>query len=152
MALPAFGFFQSRLFLVWLGLVALCLAATLFVRFQVAEKIRSFVEDGTVQFSTDPTGAQVLLDGKGIGTTPFSRRLQAGTYHFIFQRGNWSLPRDVTVKARETSQASVKFNYATASFTSQPDGVDIILDGAKIGTTSDYVVLIAPVAMSSSMR
>jgi len=129
------GFLRSRLFFVWLAIVIICLAITLFIRLGVAEKVRSYFQDGEVQFSSTPAGAQVFVNGENLGPTPLHKKLLAGKYQVVFERGTWQLPQEFTVKVRETSQVSAKFNYATLNFTSQPDGVQIILDGISIGVT-----------------
>jgi hypothetical protein len=129
------GFFRSRLFFLWLVIVGICLMITLFVRLEIGEKIRSHLQDGWVELTSTPTGAQVLIDEKYSGLTPLHKKLRAGTYQIIFKRGEWEIPQETAVRARETSQASVRFNYATLDITSQPAGLDVFLGPTKIGTT-----------------
>jgi hypothetical protein len=137
-------FFKSKLFFLWLGLVGICFVVTLFIRLQVGEKIRSFRQDGEIELTSTPAGAQVLIDGKESGLTPLHEKLHAGTYQVIFKRGAWEIPQEVTVKVRETSPVSVRFNYATVSFSSEPDAIDVVLDGTRIGTTPCSATEISP--------
>jgi PEGA domain len=127
-------FVKSKLFILWLIIVGLCLATTLFTHFEMGQTIRSFLQDGDIQLTSIPSGAQVILNRKNIGLTPLHKKVRAGTYDVILQRGTWEIPRDVTVKVHVTSQVSVRFNYASINFTSQVPGIDVAIDGARTGT------------------
>jgi hypothetical protein len=129
------GFFRSRLFFLWLSIVGICLIVTLSIQLEVGEKARSYLQDGWIELTSAPTGAQVLIDGKYSGLTPLHKKLRAGTYQIIFKRGEWEIPQEAAVKARETSQATVCFKYATLDVVSQPAGLDVFIGPTKIGTT-----------------
>lgn len=67
----------------------------------------------SVQISSDPTGANVEIDGERIGTTPLDHVLSPGAYILSLRRSNFA-PIDTVLVFVEGGQESFNFNLAAA--------------------------------------
>ena len=58
---------------------------------------------GTLEIATEPSGAEVLLDGTGVGVTPLRIEPTNGNHRIELRKSGWKpLASDVRVKANET--------------------------------------------------
>jgi formylglycine-generating enzyme required for sulfatase activity/thiol-disulfide isomerase/thioredoxin len=91
-----------------------------------------------VQFTSDPEGAVVMVDGKLVcSQTPCSKALAAGSYSLNVQKEKY-LPHEDRITIRPGMRpVSVKLtpNFGWLSVTSEPNGLEVKLNGEKIGTT-----------------
>jgi PKD repeat protein len=115
---------------------------------------------GTLQISSNPSGAAIILDGNNKGTTPATfSDISAGTHKINFTKsGYWDFSQDITVAAGKTTPVNVNLvlksqpapspaGSVTASSQSQqgaggsivissnPPGANVYLDGKTSGTT-----------------
>ena len=99
---------------------------------------------GSISVSSDPSGADIYLDGKYQGTTPKTiSDVISGDHKIELKKSgyeDWSAP--VSVKADETDSVSAGLRPETEiqetgyiSITSEPPGAEIYLDGKYQGTT-----------------
>lgn len=93
---------------------------------------------GIVTIESDPPGAEVLVNGQKIGSTPFSGELTSGK-HRLEIRNNLYYPHlsDFTLEAGETKRIShsLKPRFGYLSVLIQPQDAEIFLDGKSIDAT-----------------
>ncbi|MEC7984312.1 MAG: PEGA domain-containing protein, partial [Myxococcota bacterium] len=90
-----------------------------------------------VSFSSNPKGAIVLRDGEVIcSSTPCSKSILTGKHRFSIQKerySSWSKTVSVSKKVSFNAELVPKFGYLDV--TAKVEGVQVFLDGKKIGTT-----------------
>ena len=99
----------------------------------------SWVAKGTtreiVEFSSNPSGAMVMLDGKPLcQSTPCSKEVAPGVHKLAMVKENY-VPREetVTIRIDEGINWELKPDFAIYSFSTDPEGVILVLDGKEIG-------------------
>ena len=95
---------------------------------------------GKVSFETRPEGAQVLIDGESLGTTPLARQPVPAGAHELRLLAERYLPyrEDVDVTGMEVAQTfSVELEpaWANIAISSVPVGATIFVDGEERGKT-----------------
>jgi serine/threonine protein kinase len=96
---------------------------------------------GGISIQSEPPGAHFELrsdDGKisRDGVTPQSiENLPTGKYSITAKRDDWEMRGEVEVQRAATVTKSFAFVSATASFTSEPAGAEIKVDGTVLGKT-----------------
>lgn len=94
---------------------------------------------GQIEITSDPSGAEVFLDGDYQGITPITLARETGKVKVLVTKGTDLLPcsRPVTVKANQ--QANVRCNlgplYGEVILNSDPPRADVSLNGKKLGKT-----------------
>lgn len=94
---------------------------------------------GQIQITSEPSGAEVFLDGDYQGVTPITLSREAGKVKVLVTKGTDLLPcsRPVTVKANQ--QENVRCNlgplYGEVILNSDPPRADVSLNGKKLGKT-----------------
>lgn len=99
-------------------------------------------ETGSLSVTTEPPGAEILLDGIVIGQSPEAEiRLGAGTYRFELSHPDAkALTREITVtlgeetKIAETLVLKPAFGFLAVKV-DPPDGVKVYLDEKPLGVT-----------------
>jgi len=106
--------------------------------------------NGTVEFVTNPSGAQVMIDGNWTGqTTPFKTVLSAGN-HFVrfYKSGYQVVEKDFYLSPgsyiQVTGQLQPLVLYANATIYSSPSGATVLLDGVQQGFTPLTIQSIVP--------
>lgn len=106
--------------------------------------------NGTVEFVTNPSGAQVMIDGNWTGqTTPFKTVLTAGN-HFVrfYKSGYQAVEKDFYLSPgsyiQVTGQLQPLVQYANATIYSSPSGATVLLDGVQQGVTPLTIQSIVP--------
>jgi hypothetical protein len=101
---------------------------------------------GGLEITTDPAGAQVMIDGSkaGVGVTPLSiARLKAGRHTVVIKAAGGTLTRRVDIKAGETAHLSESiFSGFIAVFSSIPVSVNI--NGRNVGSSDSGQMMVAP--------
>ena len=99
---------------------------------------------GTLEITTDPTGAEISVNGQSKGTTPnLLTNLATGNYDVeIHKEGFSTIQKKVTVKENETTSVNEKLSSGiTFSIQSLPVGADIFIDGVATGKTPKDISL-----------
>ncbi|NJE29444.1 PEGA domain-containing protein [Thermococcus sp. 18S1] len=91
-----------------------------------------------LKIETSPSGSEVYLNGKYLGTAPLNISLQPGTYTLKITKNGYSdYVSSITLASGETKIISATLNRNTGylSVNSSPSGAKVYLDGRYIGTT-----------------
>ena len=97
-------------------------------------------ESGVLRVETNPSGADVYVNGEYYDTTPCEITLPVGTYTVeIKKEGYKTYKKDVKIKAKETTILEVTLTpvdqKATLDVTSNPSGAEVYINGEKKGKT-----------------
>jgi hypothetical protein len=99
---------------------------------------------GAVRVSTDPPGAEVLVDGMLHGTAPLTiDNLAEGAHTLLVRDKSGSVRQTVQVKAEETTDASVQLRPGWLAVFA-PVKLTVLENGKPIGSTEGGRMLIAP--------
>jgi len=95
---------------------------------------------GEVELATVPeAGAEVLVDGEPVGTTPLVAEIRPGRHRIEFRAERYLTElRDIDVEGGGTRQAltvELTPSWAPVEITTQPDGATVLVDGEPRGTT-----------------
>jgi PEGA domain len=135
----------------WLGVAAVLILVTVAGGAAAAYKFASAPasQTGIINISTDPVGAQVLVDGSPRGLTPLTLTLDAGT-HSVELRGGGQ-PRIIPITMTPGAQLTqyVELPKAVADVgqlqvRSDPAGAQVSVDGTARGTAPVMVDGLAP--------
>jgi len=101
-------------------------------------------QTGTLAVTSEPTGAEVLVDGERQGNTPYEAKLPTGEYAVrVALQGYESVERAVTVKARTEERVGVMLQRPLDVLVGQqPEvirGATIRRDGGELIVTYDLV-------------
>ncbi|MDP3178071.1 MAG: PEGA domain-containing protein, partial [Spirochaetaceae bacterium] len=92
-------------------------------------------EPGSLILDSDPSGAEVLIDGKASGTTPLRlSQIQPGSYRVTIKKDLYlDYSATITVRSREerTLNATMTIMPGTVRITSAPSGAEL-RDGDKV--------------------
>ena len=92
---------------------------------------------GKIDVNSTPFGADILLDGKNMGTTPrILNQVLVGDHELRIEKtGCAPETRTVTVEEGKTVEVSVELATGrTVTLKSEPVGADIFVDGTRVGT------------------
>ena len=94
---------------------------------------------GGLKVTSEPSGANLWLDGQRMGVTPYEdERKASGTYELrVVNEYHHSYVGEVTVDDGKitTEHLALKKNCGTLEVTSDPPGAELWLDGESIGVT-----------------
>jgi hypothetical protein len=98
---------------------------------------------GTLAIETDPSGLEVIVDGRTSGRTPLELALAEGTRSVVLKQGELSRTVAVNVRRGETVRHRFEFVAAAApaassgtlQVTSEPSRVPLVVDGVARGVT-----------------
>jgi len=98
---------------------------------------------GAMEISSVPVGAQLYLNGRKLGQAPYEAdRIKADTYELLARLSGFpDQTRTITVRPDQDNSFIVRFDapMGAISFTSEPSGATIYLDGNRSGTTPKVV-------------
>jgi hypothetical protein len=102
---------------------------------------------GTAVFSSTPSEAQVLVDGKELGSTPLTTELPPGHYAIEFRRGGDVRLREIDVTAGQSVTQGIDWNAPRTGdlfIDTMPQGATVVIGGLERGVTplllEDYPV------------
>ena len=91
---------------------------------------------GQIEITTTPTGAQVISNGKALGTTPFQQTLPAGTYQIQLDKANYepiTFPHSQSRwQGPQSLQYALKLKLATVTFLGKTTDGTLLINGRKI--------------------
>jgi hypothetical protein len=94
---------------------------------------------GTLVINTELSGAKLTLNGKPAGQSPFSDKVEAGTYVVAVALDGYSGQEQATiVLSGQRAEVSFKLSQVPpgkVEIVSKPPGATVWLDGKKVGTT-----------------
>jgi hypothetical protein len=93
---------------------------------------------GTAVFSSTPSEAQVLVDGKELGSTPLTTELPPGHYAIEFRRGGDVRLREIDVTAGQSVTQDIDWNAPRTGdlfIDTMPQGATVVIGGLERGVT-----------------
>src|SRR5690606_37318468 len=95
---------------------------------------------GTLALQSNPSGADVYVDGSFVGITPLNFSVAPGRHDVRFELAGYdSFSTSTSVSAGQSQNVSANLQgqvrAGTVSFTSVPSGADVCVDGRYVGTT-----------------
>ena len=97
------------------------------------------METATLVINTIPSNAEIVVDGKKIGTGYGSTAISVGSEHRYKVSCNYYMPEEDVIKADEAvkivKQIELRPNFNYITIKSEPSGAEIYIDGKKVGTT-----------------
>lgn len=104
---------------------------------------------GTLRFSSDPSGAEVYVDGDFVGYAPTNYGARPGNHRIrMSMQGFDDFTTNVNLRPGDTQQVNGTLRQVqrtgTVSFTSSPNGADVYVDGRYVGSTPTNSVTLDP--------
>jgi PEGA domain len=96
---------------------------------------------GSLKIESEPSSAQVFIGGEKVGDTPFNKSRYASGQYLVTVKKEWYLPQEDLQITVSDGQATTKMFTLSQDFgtleieQSSPTGIDVFLDGKKLGTT-----------------
>jgi hypothetical protein len=94
-----------------------------------------------VSITSEPSGADVKINGQTYGKTPLNLRLQSGSYLLEISRGEYE-PVSKIIEVGDGFDNSFHYRLEPVSvsiyITSDPGSADVYIDGFRVGTTPSY--------------
>jgi len=103
--------------------------------------------EGYLRVVTEPPGAEVAVNGRSLGVTPFDGRVEVGSYRLTVTR-NGFLPVEEEVTVVEGGELARTFRLevapATLRLATDPAGARVTMDGTQVGETPVELTGVAP--------
>jgi PEGA domain-containing protein len=130
----------SRRALLAASLVFTAMAELLFAGQRYFSPTAAHIVNGTLAVSTNPPGAQVIVDDQPRGRTPLGLSLPPGPHNLVVRGDGEPLTIPVTIVAGAASAQYVELPKAAATTAmlqvwSEPSGARVVIDGQPRGTT-----------------
>jgi len=95
---------------------------------------------GSLKIESEPSGAEVLIGGSKVGSTPFSDQRYPSGQYLVTVKKEWYLPQEDQQITVSDGQATNKMyalsqDFGTLDVKSKPSGAKVSLDGKKLGAT-----------------
>jgi hypothetical protein len=94
---------------------------------------------GSLSVGSEPRGAEVWLDDKKVGVTPWSNpQLGSGTYALRLTQADYhEATAEVTVEDGGDVRKTIELKpaFGTLTVTSEPSGAEVRIDGQRVGVT-----------------
>ncbi len=104
-------------------------------RGEMARKVFDFAT-GTISIASEPSGAEISVDGKLRGPSPLTLDLLAGPHHLSARYQDWPAEeRDLKVEKNQTASVSFEFANGSVKIISAPSGASVWRDGRELGFT-----------------
>ncbi len=113
----------------------------------VVANLSRIVQNGRLNLSSTPSGAQVYIDGQIAGNSPLAVNIAAGRHTVEFKRSGYETAT-ATVDVRAGGTATYNAILAQirregkVSFDSNPRGVQVTVDGQVVGSTPTAEMLL----------
>jgi hypothetical protein len=146
--LPRIGPLTRRILVVTLSVAVLAGAG--FTGFQrVRSRWLTAAATGVLTVASNPSGAEVLIDGNRLGVTPVTANVPVGSHKVTIRSGGVSKDLSITSKKNIELVQNVEFGPAVAStgtlsVSSDPEGLKIAIDGATRGVTPAMIDRLTP--------
>ena len=105
----------------------------------VSHKFKPIPTTGEIDFASTPSGADIILDGRNVGNTPYTlREVEPGEYTVIIRhRGykDWTGIVNVEVGKLSEVKANLVLADTTIAIHTVPEGFELYIDGVDMGQT-----------------
>ena len=121
-------------------------------RGEAANKTFDFAT-GKLAISSEPPGAEIVVDGKARGIAPLELELPAGVHHFVARHAGWPAEeRDVAVQKGRLASASFEFANGSVKIISAPAGATVVHEGRELGATPLLLEDVKPGEVAYELR
>jgi hypothetical protein len=84
--------------------------------------------EGTIEVTSDPSGAIISVDGRSAGAARLKRVLSAGQHTLTAQYSNWPpVTQTITVRRNESQAVPIRIPHASLSISLVPEGAEFSL-------------------------
>jgi CRISPR/Cas system-associated exonuclease Cas4 (RecB family) len=108
---------------------------------EVALEVSTPIYTGSLDVSSEPSGATIYVNGDFIGVTPLLIQLNVGLYTVVLTKSGYnSVERSVSLQVDEVTYVSEELTQippqtAVLNVSSNPSGAEVYVDGNYEGTT-----------------
>ena len=121
-------------------------------RGETARKAFAFV-NGTVNVTSEPPGAEILVDGKVGGRAPLRMEIPARSHELIARLAGWPDERQsLVVEAQRENSAQFIFANGSVKITSAPGGAAVVANDRELGQTPLVIEEVKPGAVTYELR
>lgn len=103
------------------------------------------LQGGVLTLTSEPTGASVSLGGEFKGTTPVTISVEPSTTHklHVLLAGYEQVERDIMIEpgAQQTLDLELEKVMGTLIVTTEPEGVEVWVDGEMLGVSNESFAL-----------
>jgi serine/threonine protein kinase len=102
---------------------------------ETAKKSFAFTS-ATANITSEPSGAEILVDGTSRGKTPLKIELPARSHELIARFDGWpEQKQSLAVESRKENSAHFMFANGSVKITSAPGGATVLANGKELGQT-----------------
>jgi eukaryotic-like serine/threonine-protein kinase len=121
-------------------------------RGETARKLLPFLS-ATLSVTSEPAGADVLVDGSERGRTPLRVEVPARAHELVARLAGWpDEHRSVLAKAQSENTTHFVFANGSVKITSAPGGATVIANGRELGQTPLVIEEVKPGAISYELH
>ncbi len=118
----------------------------------IARKMFAFV-NGTLSVTSEPPGAEILVDGSVRGRTPLRMEIPARSHELVARLSGWTDERQsLVVEAQRENSAHFVFANGSVKITSAPGGATVLANGRELGQTPIVIEEVKPGAVTYELR
>jgi eukaryotic-like serine/threonine-protein kinase len=121
-------------------------------RGQTVSKLFAFVS-APLNVTSEPPGAEILVDGHARGRAPVKIDLPARTYELTARLSGWpDEKQSVSVESQHENNAHFVFANGSVKITSSPGGATVVANGRELGQTPLVIEEVKPGAVNYELR
>jgi hypothetical protein len=121
-------------------------------RGETTRKSFAFV-NGTVSITSEPPGAEILVDGMPHGRTPLRIELPARPHELVAQLDGWPAEQQsLAVQGQHENSAHFVFANGSVKITSAPGGATVLTNGRALGQTPLVIEEVKPGPVNYELR
>ncbi len=121
-------------------------------RGETAQKSFAFV-NGTVSITSEPPGAEILVDRMPHGRTPLRIELPARPHELVAQLDGWPAEQQsLAVQGQHENSAHFVFANGSVKITSAPGGATVLANGRELGQTPLVIEEVKPGPLNYELR
>jgi eukaryotic-like serine/threonine-protein kinase len=107
----------------------------------------------TVSITSDPPGAEILVDGMPHGRTPLRIELPARPHELVAQLDDWPAEQQsLAVQGQHENSAHFVFANGSVKITSAPGGATVLTNGRALGQTPLVIEEVKPGPVNYELR
>jgi serine/threonine protein kinase/formylglycine-generating enzyme required for sulfatase activity len=121
-------------------------------RGQTLRKVFAFVS-APLNVTSEPAGAEILVDGHSKGQAPLRLDLPARSYEVTARLSGWpDQQQSVSVESQHENAAHFIFANGSVKITSGPGGATVVANGRELGQTPLVIEEVKPGAVNYELR